>query len=78
LLRPGRDLVAELGPLARAATAAEAATAGDLVVVSVPVLAFSKMPSEALAGRVTMVGRLAIPAGPTCRSRAMTRRPGRR
>jgi hypothetical protein len=49
-----KDLVAELGPLARAATAAEAAAAGDLIVVSVPVLAFSKMPSEALAGRVTM------------------------
>jgi 8-hydroxy-5-deazaflavin:NADPH oxidoreductase len=49
-----QDLVAELGPLARAATAAEAATAGDLVVVSVPVLAFGKMPSAALAGRVTV------------------------
>ncbi len=49
-----KDLVTELGPLARAATAAEAATAGDLVVVSVPVLAFGKLPSGALAGRVTM------------------------
>ena len=49
-----KDLAAELGPLARAATAAEAAAAGDLVLVSVPVLAFSKMPSGALAGRVAM------------------------
>ena len=48
------ELVADLGPLARAAAPAEAATAGDLVVVSVPVLAFGKMPAEALAGRVTM------------------------
>ncbi len=49
-----RDLAAGLGPLARAATPAEAATAGDLVLVSVPVLAFGKMPSAALAGRVVM------------------------
>lgn len=48
------DLVADLGPLARGATPAEAATAGDLVVISVPVLAFGKMPAAALAGRVTM------------------------
>ncbi len=46
------DLVADLGPLARAATPAEAATAGDLVVISVPVLAFGKMPTTALTGRV--------------------------
>ena len=46
------DLVADLGPLARAATPAEAATAGDLVVISVPVLAFGKMPAAALTGRV--------------------------
>jgi 8-hydroxy-5-deazaflavin:NADPH oxidoreductase len=49
-----KDLVAELGPLARAATAAGAAGAGDLVVVSVPVLAFGKMPAGPLAGRVVM------------------------
>ncbi|HTT52682.1 MAG TPA: NAD(P)-binding domain-containing protein [Streptosporangiaceae bacterium] len=48
-----QDLAADLGPLARAATAAEAA-AGDLVVVSVPVLAFGKLPAGPLAGRVTM------------------------
>ena len=52
--RHSQDLVADLGPLARAATPAEAATAGDLVVISVPVLAFGKMPAAALAGRVTM------------------------
>jgi 8-hydroxy-5-deazaflavin:NADPH oxidoreductase len=49
-----KDLVAELGPLARAATAAEAAGAGDLVVISVPVLAFGKMPAGPLAGRVVL------------------------
>jgi predicted dinucleotide-binding enzyme len=46
------DLVADLGPLARAATPAEAATAGDLVVISVPVLAFGAMPAAALTSRV--------------------------
>jgi 8-hydroxy-5-deazaflavin:NADPH oxidoreductase len=48
------DLVADLGPLARAATPGEAATAGELVLVSVPVLAFGKMPAAELAGRVAM------------------------
>jgi 8-hydroxy-5-deazaflavin:NADPH oxidoreductase len=49
-----KDLVAELGPQARAATAAEAAGAGELAVVSVPVLAFGQLPAGALAGRVVM------------------------
>src|SRR5690348_4609183 len=44
-------LVAELGPGARAATAAEAAAAGDLVVVSVPFKAFRDLPVEQLAGK---------------------------
>jgi 8-hydroxy-5-deazaflavin:NADPH oxidoreductase len=46
-----RDLVAELGPRARAATAAEAAAAGDLVVVSIPVRAIPDVPVEPLAGK---------------------------
>jgi predicted dinucleotide-binding enzyme len=47
-------LVAELGPRARAATAAQAAAAGDLVLVSVPVKASSALPAEALAGKIVM------------------------
>jgi predicted dinucleotide-binding enzyme len=47
-------LAAELGPRARAATAAEAAAAGDLVLVSVPVLAYAALPAGALAGRVVL------------------------
>ena len=35
------ELVAELGPKARAATAAEAGEAGDVVVVTVPLKAYS-------------------------------------
>ena len=46
-----QELVAELGPLATAATAGQAAGAGDLVVVSVPVKAFAEIPAKPLAGK---------------------------
>ncbi|MEV4755425.1 NADPH-dependent F420 reductase [Micromonospora sp. NPDC049559] len=45
------DLVAELGPRARAGTPTEAATAGDLVVVSIPLRAYRDVPVEPLAGK---------------------------
>jgi hypothetical protein len=48
------DLVAELGPRARAATAQEAARAGDLVVVTVPLKARGDLPHAALAGKVVI------------------------
>jgi 8-hydroxy-5-deazaflavin:NADPH oxidoreductase len=48
------DLVAELGPHARAATAEEAARAGDLVVVTIPFHAYKQLPSEAFAGKVVL------------------------
>lgn len=48
------DLVAELGPRARAATSAEAAAAGDLVVVTVPLRAYLDVPVEPLAGKVVI------------------------
>ncbi|GAA2632353.1 NAD(P)-binding domain-containing protein [Paractinoplanes durhamensis] len=48
------DLVAELGPKARAASAAEAAAAGDIVVVSVPFHAHAKLPVAELAGKVVL------------------------
>lgn len=48
------DLVSEIGGSARAATAAEAAAAGDLVVVSVPFLAVDALPVEPLAGKVVI------------------------
>jgi 8-hydroxy-5-deazaflavin:NADPH oxidoreductase len=43
--------VAELGPRASAATSGEAAAAGDIVVVSVPVKAFPDLPAAPLAGK---------------------------
>ena len=48
------DLVAELGPQARAATAAEAAEAGDLVVVTVPLKARDQVPVEPLRGKTVI------------------------
>lgn len=48
------ELVAELGPLARAATPAEAAAAGDIVVVTVPLRAYRDVPVEPLAGKVVI------------------------
>lgn len=47
-------LVAELGPRARAATASQAAAAGELVVVSVPFKAFRELPVDQLAGKVVL------------------------
>lgn len=48
------ELVGELGPRARAATAAKAAAAGELVVVSVPFRAFRDLPADRLAGKVVL------------------------
>jgi 8-hydroxy-5-deazaflavin:NADPH oxidoreductase len=45
------ELAAELGPLATAGTAEQAAEAGDLVLVSVPVKAFGDLPVKPLAGQ---------------------------
>ena len=44
------DVVAELGPRATAGTTAEAAAAGDVVVVTIPFLAYRDVPAEALRG----------------------------
>ena len=47
-------LVAELGPRARAATSTEAATAGDIVVVAVPLKNYREVPVEPLAGKIVI------------------------
>jgi len=46
-----QELVAELGPLAAAATCGQAAEAGDLVVVAIPVRAIGDVPAKPLAGK---------------------------
>jgi predicted dinucleotide-binding enzyme len=48
------DLVAELGPHARAAAAAEAAAAADVALVSVPFKAYVDVPVAPLAGKIIM------------------------
>jgi predicted dinucleotide-binding enzyme len=48
------DLVSELGPRARAATAEEAGAAGDVVVVTVPLRAIDQIPVEPLAGKIVL------------------------
>ncbi|WP_399897566.1 NADPH-dependent F420 reductase [Streptomyces sp. BBFR51] len=48
------DTVAELGPRASAATSGEAAAAGDIVVVTVPVKAFPSLTAAPLAGKTVV------------------------
>lgn len=48
------DLVAELGDRATAATAADAAAAGDAVVVTVPLGKIDELPVEQLAGKIVL------------------------
>jgi predicted dinucleotide-binding enzyme len=48
------DLVRELGPRARAATPEEAAKAGDIVVVTIPLKNLSDVPVAPLAGKIVI------------------------
>ena len=47
-------LVAELGPRARAATPEEAATAGDIVVVTIPLKSYRSVPVVPLTGKIVI------------------------
>jgi len=47
-------LVGELGPKARAASATDAAKAGDIVVVTVPLKSYRQVPVAPLAGKVVI------------------------
>jgi predicted dinucleotide-binding enzyme len=47
-------LVAELGPKARAATVVEAAKAGDIVVVTIPLKNYRDVPVAPLAGKIVI------------------------
>ena len=48
------DLVRELGPRARAGTVAQAAEAGDIVVVTIPLKSIGDVPAAPLAGRIVI------------------------
>lgn len=49
-----KNLIAELGPSARAARAADAAEAADFAVVAVPLKVVNDMPVEELAGKIVL------------------------
>jgi len=49
-----RDLVSQLGDRASAATAEEAAEAGDVVVVTIPLKSYREVPVEPLQGKVVI------------------------
>ena len=48
------DLIKELGPKARAATPIDAAKAGDIVVVTIPLKNYRSVPVEPLAGKIVI------------------------
>ena len=48
------DLVRELGPRARAGTVAQAAEAGDIVVVTIPLKSIGDVPAAPLAGKIVI------------------------
>ena len=48
------SLIAELGPRARAATAEEAAAAGDFAIIAIPITTIGQVPVEPLAGKVVI------------------------
>lgn len=48
------DLVAELGPRARAATVQDVAREADVVIAAIPLIAHTDLPADALAGRVVI------------------------
>ncbi len=48
------ELIAELGPKARAATPAEAAAAADIAVVTVPLKNYQDVPVAPLAGKIVL------------------------
>jgi predicted dinucleotide-binding enzyme len=49
-----QDLAGEIGPLARAGTVEQAAQAGDIVVVSIPLKAYRDVPVAPLAGKIVI------------------------
>ena len=56
------DLIAELGPHARASTPAEAAAAGDFVLVAIPLKNYAAVPVAPLAGKVVLDANNYYPA----------------
>ena len=57
-----QDLAAEIGPLARAGTAEQAAEQGDIVVVAVPLRAYRDVPPAPVAGKTVIDANNYYPA----------------
>ena len=70
-------LVQDLGPQARAATAAGAAAAGDFAIVAIPVTTIDQVPVEPLAGKVVIARSTTSPTGSVTLRRSTTERPQR-
>jgi len=49
-----QGLIADLGPAASAGTVTDAATAGEFVIVTVPLKAYQDIPVEPLAGKIVL------------------------
>jgi 8-hydroxy-5-deazaflavin:NADPH oxidoreductase len=48
------ELVGEIGPNAQAGTVADAAREADVVLVAIPLMAYSELPADAFAGKVVI------------------------
>lgn len=48
------SLIAELGPLARAGTPDEAASAGEIIIAAIPLYAYKKLPADSLKGKIVI------------------------
>lgn len=48
------DLIAELGPKARAATVDDVARESDIVIAAIPLIAYTDLPADALAGKIVV------------------------
>ncbi len=68
-------LVAELGPKARAATPVDAATAGDIVVVTVPLKHYRSVPVEPLGGKSSSTRTTTIRSATVTFPSSITSRP---
>ncbi len=49
-----KDLVQDLGPLARAGSVTDVAREADIVIASVPLIAYKQLPADALAGKIVI------------------------
>ncbi|WP_307843406.1 NAD(P)-binding domain-containing protein [Arthrobacter sp. MSA 4-2] len=49
-----KDLVQDLGPLARAGSVADVAREADIVIAAIPLIAYKQLPADTLAGKIVI------------------------